>query len=209
MAKKFDYLSKGKYDLQYSYKHDSVNMVNLDNGLIVCLKYNCYNNCYHIASCYFPSKVDKLLSLSNYISETSDMSKIRYMMIDNGQNKDLFKEAMEEYFGINSKEYQILFNNKINDIDKLIIYTEKDILEYLNFMEDCIKDEKDKKYYFVFNDAIEYVVKLSLLYKVKKNNYFDFYKRFLNIDINNSYKDALDICKKYIDEKENLNGRNN
>lgn len=209
LAKKFDYISKGKYDLQYSYKHGSVNMVDLNNGLIVCLKYKDYNNCYNIATCYFPSKVDKLFSLSSYISKTNNMYEINYMMFDNKQNNDKFKEAMEEYFGINSKEYQTLFNNKMTDIDELIIHTEKDILEYLSFMEECIKDEKDKKYYFVFNDAIEYVIKLSLLYKVKNNNYFELYKRFLNIDINDSYKDVLDMCKKYIDETEKINGRNN
>ena len=32
---------------------------------------------------------------------------------------------------------------------------------------------------------------------------------YLNIDINDSYKDAMDICKKYINEMEKINGRNN
>lgn len=209
LSKKFDYISKGKYDLQYSYKHDSVNIVDLNNGLIVCLKYKDYSNCYNIATCYFPSKVDKLFSLRSYISDQNTISDINYIMLDNNNhNLDLFKEAMEEYFGINSKEHQILFNNENADINELIIGIEKDILEYLNFMEKCIQSEKDKKYYFVFNDAIEYVIKLSLLYKVKNNNYHDFYKRFLDIDINDSYKDALDMCKKYIDEMEKNNGGN-
>ena len=131
------------------------------------------------------------------------------MMNDNNLNVDIFRDALEEYFGTNSKEYQILFNNEMNDIEELIISIQTDIMDYLNFMEDCIKEEKDKKYYFVFNDAIEYIIKLSLLYKVKNNSYFNLYERFLNIDINDSYKDAMDICKKYINEMEKINGRNN
>lgn len=209
LAKKFDYISKGKYDLQYSYKHSSVNMVDLDNGLIVCLKYKEYNNCYDIASCYFPSKIDKLFSIGNYIRDSRNMSGINYMINDNNLNISMFREALEEYFGINSKEYQILFNNETNDNEELISSIQTDIIDYLNFMEDCIKEEKDKKYYFVFNDAIEYIIKLSLLYKVKNNSYFNLYERFLNIDINDSYKDAMDICKKYIIEMEKINGRNN
>ena len=95
LSKKFDYISKGKYDLQYSYKHDSVNIVDLNNGLIVCLKYKDYSNCYNIATCYFPSKVDKLFSLRSYISDQNTISDINYIMLDNNNhNLDLFKEVM-------------------------------------------------------------------------------------------------------------------
>ena len=69
-------------------------------------------------------------------------------------------------------------------------------------MEGLIKNEDDREYYFIFSDGIEYIAKLSLLYKIKDKNYEKLYNKFLNIDINNSYKNALDECQKYIDEGE-------
>ena len=40
LSKKFALISKDKYDIQYNKEHASVNIVDLNNGLIVCLKYN-------------------------------------------------------------------------------------------------------------------------------------------------------------------------
>ena len=131
-----------------------------------------------------------------------------YMLYKEEINKniDIFREAMEEFFGNNSIEYKILFENNITDnIDEIVNDIIVDTTEFLNLMEKIISNEEDKKFYFVFNDGIDYIIKLSLLYKIKNNNYEKLYNRFLNIDINNSYKEALDICKKFIDERENKN----
>ena len=117
--------------------------------------------------------------------------------IHNVKNVNDYKEAMREFFGIDSIEYKILFNNEKNHIDDIINNITNDTMAYLNLMENLIKDEDDKKYYFVYDDGIEYIVKLSLLYKIKDKNYEKLYQKFLNIDINNSYKEALDECKKY------------
>ena len=110
---------------------------------------------------------------------------------------------MKEFWGgSNSEGYNILFRNETQNIDSFINDIVNDVIEYLNLMENIIKDEEDKEYYFVFNDGIEKIVKLTLLYKVKNKNYEKLYQRFLNIDINNVYKDALDKCMKYIDKGE-------
>lgn len=69
-------------------------------------------------------------------------------------------------------------------------------------MNKCIRNKEDKDYYFVYEDGIEYVIKLSLLYKTKNNNYNKLYNKFLNIDINNSYEKALKLCEKCINERE-------
>ena len=220
LAQKFCLISKGNYDIQYSKKNASVNIVNMDNELIVCLKYNTYSNYFDIATCFFPSKLNKLLSIKNIVfSENSknekynDTSKLYFipyneMNINHEIDVNEFEEAMGEFFGVNSIEYKILFKNEINSIDDIINNIISDVTEYLEFMESIIKNEEDKKYYFVFNDAIEYVVKWSLLYKIKDNRYIELYQKFLSIDINNSYKDALDECIKYIDEGERNNERN-
>lgn len=220
LSKKFALISKDNYDIQYIKKHDSVNIVNMNNGLIVCLKYNKDRNYFDIASCFFPSKINKLLSIKHKIfsannrnGKETNANNIHFTpyMDNNTQDEKssiTFEEAMREFFGIDSIQYKILFENETNNINVIINDIVNDTTEYLNYMESLIKDEDDKKYYFVFNDGIEYVVKLSLLYKIKDKNYEKLYQRFLNIDINNVYKDALDECKRYIDEGE-LHGKNN
>lgn len=221
LSKKFALISKDKYDIQYIEKHVSVNIVDMNNGLIACLKYNPHSNYFDIATCFFPSKINMLFSISNKIFSTSnkieketDANKLHFIpYIDNNtqdkKNIDDFEEAMRDFFGINSIEYKILFKNETNNIDDIINNIINDTTEYLKFMESIIKNEEDKKYYFVFNDGIEYVAKLSLLYKIKDKNYEKLYQKFFNIDINNVYKDALDLCKKYIDESEKKYGSNN
>lgn len=221
LSKKFGLISKGKYDIQYIEKHASVNIVDMNNGLIVCLKYKQNKIRFDIATCFFPSKINMLFSISNKIFSTNnkieketDANKLHFIpYIDkNTQDEkkiDDFEEAMREFFGIDSIEYKILFNNETNNIDSIINNIITDTMDYLNLMESLIKDEDDKKYYFVFNDGIEYVVKISLLYKIKDKNYEKLYQKFLNIDLNNSYKEALDECKKYIDEREKSYEQNN
>ncbi len=54
-------------------------------------------------------------------------------------------------------------NNVKNTIDNIVAETEA----YLNLMEGLIKNEDDREYYFIFSDGIEYIAKLSLLYKIK------------------------------------------
>jgi len=220
LSKKFNLISKENYDIQYVKKHESVNIVNLNNGLIVCLKYNEYTNYFDIATCFFPSKLYKLFSIKDKIFSkqgkiekeyaTDKLGFIPYQEIDNNTEINIksFEEAMGEFFGVNSIEYQILFNNANDNIDDIINNIASNITEYLEFMESIIKDEFDREYYFVFNDGIEYIAKLSLLYKLKDNRYNTLYQKFLNIDINNVYKDTLDECKKYIDESGRKNGNN-
>lgn len=222
LSQKFCLISKENYDIQYIKEHESVNIVNLNNGLIVCLKYNQYSNYFEIATCFFPYKINKLFSIkhkifseNNKIEKDKDISELSFIPYkENNASKKIninaFEEAMEEFFGANSIEYKILFNKKTNNnIVDIINNIASDVTGYLEFMESIIKNEEDKKYYFVFNDGIEYIAKWSLLYKIKDNNYKRLYQKFLNIDINNVYKNALDECKKYIDESEEKYGSNN
>lgn len=222
LASKFALLTKDEYDIQYIKRHASVNIVNKNNGLIVCLKYRRNKIHFDIATCFFPSKINALFSVKDRIFSTrsivdkeTDLNNLKFIPYfdNNTQNKNNikdFEEAMREFFGgSNSTEYKILFKNETKNIDGIINSIINDTTEYLNLMENLIKDEDDKEYYFVFNDGIEYVAKLSLLYKIKDKNYENLYQKFLNIDINNVYKAALDKCKKYIDEGENNYGNHN
>lgn len=221
LSKKFALISKDKYDIQYIEKHASVNVVDMNNGLIACLKYNKNKICFDIATCFFPSKLNmlfsiknKIFSANNQIKKENDINKLYFIPYKESDTKDemninAFEEAMREFFGINSIEYKILFKNEINNIDDFINVVADDINDYLNLMDEHIQNEDDKKYHFVFNDGIEYVAKLSLLYKIKDTKYEKLYQKFLDIDINNVYKDALDECKKYIDEGEKSYGNNN
>ena len=221
LSKKFSLVSTSEYDIQYIKNQESVNIVDMNNGLVVCLKFDEMNNYFYIATCFFPSKLNKLLSIKHEIfSEKISIEKknannmlhfIPFKDIDihNEINLGVFKEAMEDFFGSNSLEYQILFKNKIYNADGIISNIIREVTEYLSFMKNIITNESDKKYYFVFNDGIEYIAKWSLLYKIKDKNHERLYQDFLNIDVNNVYKDALDLCKKYIDESERLYGRNN
>ena len=211
LAQKFALISSGKYDVQYIKEHESINMVNETNGLIVCLKFEENRICFDIATCFFPSKLNMLFSIRNKVFATNNKidqngttNNLNYMMrtINNKHDKeniDIFKDAMIDLFGSNSVEYRILFENQKNNTDDIINNIVDDTEEYLNLMESLIQKEADKKYYFVFNDGIQYIAKLSLLYKLKDKNYEKLYQRFLNIDINDSYKNALDECKEYID----------
>ena len=217
LASKFALLTKDEFDIQYIKKHASINIVDNNNGLIVCLKYRKSKIRFDIATCFFPSKIDNLFSIKDKIfskgslsDKKADLSDLKFVpYIDNNtQNKNNiedFEEAMREFFGgSNSTEYKILFKNETKNIEDTIKIITNDITEYLKFMENLIKDEDDKEYYFVFNDGIKYIAKLSILYKIKAQNYKELYQKFLNIDINNVYKDALDKCQKYIDEGEKI-----
>ena len=214
LSKKYALALKSEYDLRYNERHCSYNILDRNTGLMVCLKFWKNNLRFYIASCYFPSnKIIKLFSASDKFMEKTDISKLDFMMYTDNKhdrkNVNVFEEAMRDFFGIDSIEYKILFENETNNIDDIVNNITTDTREYLNFVKSLIKDEDDKKYYFIYNDGIEYIVKLSLLYKIKDKNYEKLYQEFLNIDINNSYKEALDICKKYIDEGEKNYGRNN
>ena len=217
LASKFALLTKDEFDIQYIKKHASINIVDNNNGLIVCLKYRKSKIRFDIATCFFPSKIDNLFSIKDKIfskgslsDKKADLSDLKFVpYIDNNtQNKNNiedFEEAMREFFGgSNSTEYKILFKNETKNIEDTIKIITNDITEYLKLMENLIKDEDDKEYYFVFNDGIKYIAKLSILYKIKAQNYKELYQKFLNIDINNVYKDALDKCQKYIDEGEKI-----
>ena len=205
---KFDL--KHEYNLHYEPKHCSYNILNINTGLMICLKFWKKTNLFYIATCYFPNKeIIELFSKKNFQKEKYFDNKFNIgytMYIDNNVHdvKDVesFEKAMGEFFGVNSIEYKILFNNETNNIDETINCIIKETTNYLDFMIRLIKSEDDKEFYFVYNDGIEYVVKLSLLYKIKDENYKQLYQKFLKIDINNSYKEALDECKKYIDEGE-------
>lgn len=215
LASKFALLTEEKFDIQYIKEHESVNIVDNNNKLIVCLKYKKDKIRFDIATCFFPSRINTFFSIKDKIFSTrsinkikTDFSNINYIPyfdnnISNNNDCEEFKEAMKEFWGgSNSEGYNILFRNETQNIDSFINDIVNDVTEYLNLMENIIKDEEDKEYYFVFNDGIEKIVKLTLLYKVKNNNYEKLYQRFLNIDINNVYKDALDKCMKYIDKGE-------
>ena len=176
---------------------------------MVCLKYRKDELYFYIATCYFPSyKITRLFYKNKTNENYESLNNLYYMLYkenkETTENIDIFKEAMEEFFGNNSIEYKILFDNIPNSIDSTINGIITDTTEYLNLMENLIKNEEDKKFYFVFNDGIDYIIKLSLLYKVKNNNYENLYNRFLNIDINSSYKEALDMCRRFIDERETI-----
>ena len=222
LASKFALLTKDEYDIQYIKEHASVNIVDNNNGLIVCLKYKRNKIRFDIATCFFPSKInalfsvkDKIFSTCSIVDKAINLNNLNFIpYLDNDlQNKNnikAFEEAMREFFGgSNSIEYRILFKNETKNIDNIINNIINDTTEYLNLMENLIKDEDDKEYYFVFNDGIEYIAKLSLLYKIKDKNYENLYQKFLNIDINNVYKDALDKIKKYIDKGEKNSENNN
>lgn len=200
---------KENYSLIFNNKHCSYNILDRSNNLMVCLKYKKDELYFYIATCYFPSYKIMRLFYQNEANGTYKKSdNLHYILYKEEINKniDIFREAMEEFFGNNSTEYKILFENNItDDIDEIVNEIIADTTEFLNLMENIINNEEDKKFYFVFNDGIDYIIKLSLLYKIKNNNYEKLYNRFLNIDINNSYKEALDICKKFIDERENKN----
>lgn len=208
LPKKYALDSKYEYDLRYEEKHCSYNIVNVNTGLMVCLKFWKKTQLFYIASCYFQNKeIIELFSKNKNEKDYDNNFIIGYTMCINNNIHDIndvkaFKEAMREFFGIDSIEYKILFDNETNNIDETINCIIKEITDYLDLMISLIKNEDDKEYYFVYNDGIEYVVKLSLLYKIKDENYEKLYQKFLKIDINNSYKEALDECKKYIDEGE-------
>ncbi len=215
LASKFALLTEEKFDIQYIKEHESVNIVDNNNKLIVCLKYKKDKIRFDIATCFFPSRINTFFSIKDKIFSTrsinkikTDFSNINYIPyfdnnISNNNDCEEFEEAMKEFWGgSNSEGYNILFRNETQNIDSFINDIVNDVIEYLNLMENIIKDEEDKEYYFVFNDGIEKIVKLTLLYKVKNKNYEKLYQRFLNIDINNVYKDALDKCMKYIDKGE-------
>lgn len=215
LSKKYELTLTKDYSFNYRKKHDSYNILDNNNDLMVCLKYNKRNQCFDIATCYFPSKKIVNLFYKNDRNEIKqdfykqDFNNWQFIMnidnnIHNVKNVNDYKEAMREFFGIDSIEYKILFNNEKNNIDDIINKVTNDTMAYLNLMENLIKDEDDKKYYFVYDDGIEYIVKLSLLYKIKDKNYEKLYQKFLNIDINDSYKEALDECKKYIDDGEKV-----
>ena len=221
LSKKFETISKGKYDIQYVRKHESVNIVDLSNGLVSCLKYNKYTNYFDIATCFFPSKLNKLFSIKNMVISEKDnlknkepLDKIYFVLYEdvnnsNTMDSNLFEEAMSDFFGKNSIEYQILFNNISDNTEKVTEDIKKEVNDYVDMIKNLIKDEYDKEYYFVFNDGIEYVAKLAILYKAKDNNYKEVSEKFLSLDINNTYKESLNLCLKYIDESEEKNGRNN
>ncbi len=221
LAKKFNLIPTGKYDVQYIKQHESVNIVNNNNGLIVCLKCNRNNMCFDIATCFFPSRINKLLSIGTKIfpemnreKTEENLEKLNYMLyrddrISEKNKVHEFEEAMGEFFEPDSPEYNILFNNETNNIKNIIDSIIAETEAYLNFMQKLIKNQDDKEYYFIFSDGIEYIAKLSLLYKIKDKNYETLYNKFLNIDINNSYKHALDECKKFMDEGEKIYGNGN
>lgn len=212
LPKKYALDAKYEYVIKYDNEHKSYNILDKKTGLMVCLKFWKYNSRFYIATCYFPSnKVINLFSKSKIEegkNNFEDFKYIGYIMNINNKvydvnNTKAFEEAMREFFGIDSIEYKILFNNETHNIDDIINSIIKEITDYLDLMISLIKNEDDKEYYFVYNDGIEYVIKLSLLYKIKDIKiYENLYQKFLKIDINNSYKDALDECKKYIDEGE-------
>lgn len=215
LASKFALLTEKKFDIQYIKEHESVNIVDNNNKLIVCLKYKKDKIRFDIATCFFPSRINTFFSIKDKIFSTRSINKIKtdfsninyipYFDNNTSNNNDYeeFDEAMKEFWGgTNSVGYNILFRNETQNIDRFINDIINDVTEYLNLMKNIIKDKEDKEYYFVFNDGIEKIVKLTLLYKVKNKNYEKLYQRFLNIDINNVYKDALDKCMKYIDKGE-------
>lgn len=201
--------SRNKYSLTFNNKHCSYNILDKNNNLMVCLKYKKDELYFYIASCYFPSyKIIRLFHSNSVIKNNQSSNNIYYMLYKEDSQKtdnNIFKEAMEDFFGNNSIECRILFDNFQDNIENIINNIITDTTEYLVFMENLIKNEEDKKFYFVYEDGVEYIIKLSLLYKTKNNKYMELYERFLNIDINNSYKEALDICKKYLDESEMKN----
>lgn len=222
LASKFALLTKGEYDIQYIKKHESVNIVDNNNKLIVCLKYKKDKIRFDIATCFFPSRINTFFSIKDKIFSTrsinnikTDFSNINYIPYfdnntSNNNDYEEFEEAMKEFWGgTNSVGYNILFRNETQNIDSFINDIINDVTKYLNLMENIIKDEEDKEYYFVFNDGIEKIVNLTLLYKVKHKNYEKLHQRFLNIDINNVYKDALDKIQKYIDKGEKYYGNYN
>ena len=211
LSKKYVSDSKDNCTLIFNNKHCSYNILDKRNNLMVCLKYRKNELYFYIATCYFPSYKIARLFYENKSDES--VNNLYYMLYKENdvttKNFDIYKEAMEEFFGCNSIEYKILFDkiqNSIDDsINDIITGIITDSTEYLNLMEKLIKNEEDKKFYFVFSDGIDYIIKLSLLYKTKNSNYEKLYTRFLNIDINDSYKEAFDICKKFIDERDEKN----
>ena len=213
LSKKYISGLKSDCSLMFNNKHYSYNILDKSNNLMVCLKYKKDELYFYIATCYFPSYKIAQLFYKNIINESYDLSKNFYYMLNKEENLleknvDIFKEAMEEFFGSNAIEYKILFENNIpNNIDTTINDIIADTTEYLNLMESLIKNEEDKKFYFVFNDGLDYIIRLSLLYKIKNDNYERLYNSFLNIDINDSYKEALNICKIFIDEREKRNDK--
>ncbi len=204
LSKRYALSPNSQYKFYYKSEHDSYNISDKKTGLEVCLKFR--DNKFKIASCFVRYKVVDLFSKNSKekINDFNNFNLNFTMYIDDNMydvNSVVnFKEAMKEFFGVDSKQYKILFNNETNNIDEIINNIITETTEYLDFMQSLIKNEEDKRYYFVYNDGIEYVIKLSLLYKIKNKNYDKLYEKFLDIDINNSYKKALDECKKYIDE---------
>lgn len=208
------YLSK-KYsngedcNIRYNDQHCSYNILDVKKKLMVSLKFNYQFSKFFIATCFFPSIYQIRLFSPCYPSYKKDkLNEINYMMYDvnKDNNQNIFEKSMSEILGSNSIEYKILFSSNMNDDTNYNIWKSNLKLEidnYLCFMENIIKTDEDRKYYFVFNDGIEFVIKILILYKIKDNDYIKYYKRLLNIDLNNSYKNAFDICKKYL-EGENL-----
>ena len=213
LPQRFILTPRREYELHYNQKHFSYNILDKNSGLMTCLKL--WKKKFYIATCYFPSnKVINLFSKDEIITDVTEDFDINFMLnVDNVsydvKNANAFKEAMKEFFGTQSTKYRILFENVTNDTELIIHDIVSDTNEYLSTMERIIKDEEDKKYYFVYDDGIEYIINLSLLYKLRNEDYEELYQRFLSIDVNDSYKNALDECKKYIDEGENKNGKNN
>ncbi len=198
------------YSLMFNNKHCSYNILDKNSNLMVCLKYRKDELYFYIATCYFPSyKIARLFYKNNINGKCDSSDNLYYMLYREhefeNRNIDIFKEAMEEFFGNNSTEYKLLFDVAPNNVDSLIEEIIIDTTKYLDLMDNLIKTEEDKKFYFVYNDGIDYIIRLSLLYKIKNRNYEQLYNRFLNIDINNAYKEALEICKKFIDAGDNKN----
>ena len=115
---------------------------------------------------YFRFQLENFFIIVNKIK--TDLSNINYIPYfdNNTQNKNSFEEfeeAMIEFWGgINSIGYKILFRNETQNIDDMINNIINDVTEYLNLMENLIKNEEDREYYFVFNDGIEKIAKLTL-----------------------------------------------
>lgn len=211
LAKKFNLLLGKRYDLQYNENHCSTNMVDMETGLITCLKYDEETIAFDIATCFFPNKLYKFYSIKNkvfsamYQDREFDIGFIPNMekaeILNNESN--YFKSALIEYFKEDSEECKILFNNESNE--EIIKKNAKEVHDYLAYMENNnINSDAKKEYNFIFSDAIEYVAKMCVLYKSIKNTnnnlYDSLYNRFMRIDVNNSLKNALQKSEEILEK---------
>lgn len=103
LSKNYSLLNNKDLILRYNSSHESYNIMNLKNGLMVCLKFNKYKLCFDIATCYFPSrKVKNFFEREdNYIYSTNS-NNIHYTLykedIEQHDKKCSFEEMIENFF---------------------------------------------------------------------------------------------------------------